>query len=55
MSKKENKRSKSVVDEAMLRAFAKGQLDETTENKIVALLEQNPNFKPKLRQFPLIQ
>ena len=31
-------KQKPVVDEAMLRQFAHGQLDEATEDKIVACL-----------------
>ena len=40
--------NKSVVDEAMLKAFAKGQLDEATENKVVALLEKKPELQAKV-------
>ena len=36
--------NRSVVDEAMLKAFAKGQLDEATEDKVVALLEKKPEL-----------
>ena len=40
--------NKSVVDEAMLKAFAKGQLDEATENKVVSLLEKKPELQAKV-------
>ena len=40
--------NKSVVDEAMLKAFAKGQLDEATEDKVVALLEKKPELQAKV-------
>ena len=40
--------NKSVVDEAMLKAFAKGQLDAATEDKVVALLEKKPELQAKV-------
>ena len=43
-----SREQKSVVDEAMLKAFAKGQLDEATENKVVALLEKKPELQAKV-------
>ena len=39
--------NKSVVDEAMLKAFAKGQLDEATEDKVVALLGEEARASSK--------
>ena len=37
-----------VVDESMLKAFAKGQLDEATEDKVVAFLERKPELQAKV-------
>ena len=43
-----NEKPKSVIDKQMLRAFAKGQLDEKTEDQIVALLEERPDLQSKV-------
>ena len=51
-------KQKPVVDEAMLRQFAHGQLDEDTEDKIVALLEKKPELQAKVAAIsidPVIQ
>ena len=54
----EDPNQKLVVDEAMIRQFAQGQLDEATEDKIVVLLEKKPEFQAKVAAIsidPVIQ
>ena len=45
MDSQNEKLSSFQIDEQVLRSFAKGQLDEATENGVAALLEKRPDLQ----------
>ena len=58
MTKPSDNKSTQVVDEAMLRAFAKGQLGEVEEVQVLALLEKNPKLQANVAAIsiaPIVQ